>query len=211
MSIPPIRVVVNQARAGHYPQLIAMYKKLGIRVRVANFTYSFSRLLNLGSKHGLPEMSTYLLYNGSSGRKGVNLPSEQYPRPTKNACKSAEGAEAYLGNMFGVYVRHCSDIHTFHLLLCYLRLVVQAIPWFRISGVEDMVFEDWAFHVRPSNWITRIIGLEDFWLQFVFLTLVPLFSAVCTAPERRILSHPVEDLLGTSSPFNRRPQHSPAA
>ncbi|KAL1673289.1 hypothetical protein EV122DRAFT_294270 [Schizophyllum commune] len=120
-----VNVPMRSFQGGHYPQLIAMYKKLGIRVRVANFTYSFSRLLNLGSKHGLPEMSTYLLYNGSSGRKGVNLPSEQYPRPTKNA----------------------------------------------------------------------IIGLEDFWLQFVFLTLVPLFSAVCTAPERRILSHPVEDLL----------------
>ena len=205
----PIRVVgVDQTRAGHYPQLIAMYKKLGIRVRVANFTYSFSRLLNLGSKHGLPEMSTYLLYNGASGRKGVNLPSEKHPMPAKGAFTSVEGAAKHFGNMFTVYMQHY--VYTFHLLLCYLWLVVQAIPWFRVHGVADMVFEDWAFHVRPRNWITRIIGLEDFWLQFVFLTLVPLFSAVCTAPERRILSHPVEDLLGTSSLINRRPQHSPA-
>ncbi|KAI5832809.1 hypothetical protein K523DRAFT_297471 [Schizophyllum commune Tattone D] len=188
-----VNVPMRSFQGGHYPQLIAMYKKLGIRVRVANFTYSFSRLLNLGSKHGLPEMSTYLLYNGASGRKGVNLPSEKYPMSSKGAFKCAESTETHLGNMFRAYMRHY--VYTFHLLLCYLWLVVQAVPWLRIQGVEDMVFEDWAFHVRPRHWITRIIGLEDFWLQYVFLTLVPLFSAVCTAPERRILSHPVEDLL----------------
>ncbi|KAL1747345.1 hypothetical protein HDZ31DRAFT_32185 [Schizophyllum fasciatum] len=138
-----VNVPMRSFQGGHYPQLIAMYKRLGIRVRVANFTYSFSHMLNLGSERDPPALSTHLLYNGSSGRKGVNLPSEKYHMPTKDAFTTAEGAEAHLRKMLSA----------------------------------------------------RLIGLDDLWLQFVFLTLVPLFSAVCTAQDRRIRNHPAEDLL----------------
>lgn len=40
------------------------------------------------------------------------------------------------------------------------------------------------------------MGLDLAWRDFTYTVLLPLFSAVCTAPEEDVLQHPVEEFLG---------------
>lgn len=38
--------------------------------------------------------------------------------------------------------------------------------------------------------------MQEAWGEYAFTVLLPLFSAVCTAPEDDVLRHPVEEFLG---------------
>jgi len=53
---------------GYYPNLMKLYKKLGVSIRKANFTFSFSTFTYIDSP--------FFLYNGQSGLRGVSLPSQ---------------------------------------------------------------------------------------------------------------------------------------
>jgi predicted NAD/FAD-binding protein len=53
---------------GYYPRLMKLYRKLGVSIRKANFTFSFSTYSHLD----MP----FFLYNGQSGLRGISLPSQ---------------------------------------------------------------------------------------------------------------------------------------
>ena len=53
---------------GYYPQLIALYKRIGMTLQPTDYTFSFSTLLQQR-----PE--TYLIHTGASGSRRPNLPS----------------------------------------------------------------------------------------------------------------------------------------
>ncbi|KAK7688299.1 hypothetical protein QCA50_008670 [Cerrena zonata] len=77
-----VDVPMRSFQGGYYPQLIALYKHLGVKFRTTDFSYSFSTLSP--SSTGTPlrgeNMKTVMIYNGSSGTRGVGIPSSLFPR-----------------------------------------------------------------------------------------------------------------------------------
>ncbi|KAG6837214.1 hypothetical protein H0H93_013082 [Arthromyces matolae] len=66
-----VDVPMRSFQGGYYPQLIALYTRLGVAFREANFTYSFS-LLTPASHAQDRQINATMIYNGSSGRAGLN-------------------------------------------------------------------------------------------------------------------------------------------
>jgi len=174
--------------AGYYPQLISLYRKLGISFRKRNFSYSFSTL-SYSAKSVAACIKTTMIYNGSSGLAGVSMPSDV----------------GHTG------VRHFHHKHTILvsicrawafltaamlLIVCYVRLLCYAAPAFRPGRWKTITFSAWATETIPGNTIARMMGFDAVWKDFTHSTLLPLFSAVCTAPKEDVLSHPVEEILG---------------
>lgn len=94
-AVPTRRVDVPMRAftAGYYPELLALYRHLRIRVAPSNFTYSFARSgyvsgsgsssssssaekgAGAGAGAGATAPRPFLLYNGASGLRGISLPS----------------------------------------------------------------------------------------------------------------------------------------
>lgn len=55
---------------------------------------------------------------------------------------------------------------------------------------------EWTRRTTPSNFIARTFGMDVAWTKFVDEVVIPLFSAVCTAPADDIYQHPVNEILG---------------
>lgn len=172
--------------AGYYPQVIALYKHLGVSFRKSDFSYSFSMLSPPTDSHR-QRITAAMIYNGSSGFSGVSMPStmavsDKYPFPIRVALK------AWTLAMFVLI--------TAQLLVCYLRLLFLSIPFLRSSRLKKMCFKDWAIETIPQGTIARWVTLDLAWKDFTEFVLLPLFSAVCTASLRDVAEHPIEELLG---------------
>ena len=111
-------------------------------------------------------------------------------------------------------------LSTLLLVLFYLRLVVLALPIhipdllhvpFTLYSVPTrwvpvprrptnryMTLLEWTEATTPRGRIVRWLEIDVRWQLFVEDVLVPLFSAVCTAPRESVWEHPVEEFLGTS-------------
>ena len=173
--------------AGYYPQLISLYRKLGISFRKRNFSYSFSTLF-YSAKNTATCIKTTMIYNGSSGLAGVGMPSG-------------------VGHTGARHFHHKHTILAFVcrmwtfltaallLIVCYVRLLCYAAPGFRPGRWKAITFSAWATEAIPTNAIARMSGFDAVWEDFTHSTLLPLFSAICTAP-KDVLSHPVEEILG---------------
>lgn len=87
---------------------------------------------------------------------------------------------------------------TAHVAICYLRLLLFALPFWRGNalGVETTTFGEWAERTVPTGVLARWSGFDMAWRNFTHTVLVPLFSAVCTAPAEDVLRHPMEEFLG---------------
>lgn len=189
--------------AGYYPRLIKVrnyirvlsahltrslqfYEEIGAAYRTANFSYSFSELRN-GAFH------TTLIYNGVSSNAKLDMPSS-----FRLSRKSGLGFGLDILDALFLLVLSWA---TFLLSACavalnQLRLIALCSPWLRIHPTSTVTFRDWADAVRPTGFFGNVLGLEQSWLDFVHLTLVPLFSAVCTAGAEDVLNHPAYELLG---------------
>jgi hypothetical protein len=133
-----------------------------------------------------------MIYNGRSGVAGVGMPSKMTDLYTD--CKPygliiRSTVRAWTLLLFAVFA--------IQLLICYLRLLFLALPWVRATGIEDMRFREWVVRTTPRGFLARFTSFDSTWTDFAQLVLVPLFSAVCTAPEEDVLNHPVEEFLGT--------------
>lgn len=164
---------------GYYKQLIALYRHLGIEFRMTNFTYSFSFLKQW--LNDVVDLQTYLLYNGSSGTKGVSLPAND-----------ARGDVVPSICFFFSFA-----LGVLALLFDYIRLIVLASPMSRPH--PSVTFQEWVSQTVPRNFLARRLGLHKSWIIFCQDVLVPIFSAVCTAPEEDIYGHPVEEFLGMTA------------
>ncbi|KIY47003.1 hypothetical protein FISHEDRAFT_46098 [Fistulina hepatica ATCC 64428] len=197
-----INVPMRSFQAGYYPQLMALYKSLGVAFQPANFTYSFSHLLRTSSTIGKFEeqrqIIAYMLYNGSSGRRGISVPAilQDFAggrvRPKGYLLTSHD---RFLAGAAWIWTMALFVLSSLQLLFCYLWLISYSIPLFRSRATSCMSFIDWADESAPSNFLARWLGLDTVWDAFVTSVLVPLFSAVCTAPESMVLAHPVEEFL----------------
>jgi len=165
---------------GYYKQVIALYRNLGVEFRTANFTYSFSSLKQW--LNNVVELQTYLIYNGASGTKGVSPPAKQ------NSTKLGDDVITQLLSFLAF------ALATAVLLFNYLRLVSLSSPLTRPS--PSLTFREWTTQKVPSHFLARWLRLDKSWIAFTEGVLVPIFSAVCTAPEEDIYEHPMEEFLG---------------
>ena len=65
---------VNNCCSGYYPNVIALYKKLGVAFKAANFSYSFS-FMSQPMAAQQRRVTTTAIYEGASGLNGVSKPA----------------------------------------------------------------------------------------------------------------------------------------
>jgi hypothetical protein len=165
---------------GYYKQLIALYRRLGVEFRRADFSYSFSSLTR-GIQNS-PDLRTYFIYNGSSGVKGVSLPSNDPAGHT-----SQNLSHKLISFLFFA-------LATLVLLCNYIRLALLSSPFLRPS--PSVTFRQWASRTTPKGILARWARLDASWRDFTEDILLPMFSAVCTAPEEDVYAHPATEFLG---------------
>lgn len=184
-----IDVPMRSFQGGYYTNLIALYKTLGVKFRQADFSYSFSSLRPAEAKWDDRSITTTMIYNGSSGRSGVSKPAN-FGRGT---AIEKQGRISRWTGLPGIYcLFFCSTIQ---LLLCYLLTLFHALPFWRPAAIHDLVFKEWTLRVAPDGFLARLIGMDAAWKDYVHTVLVPLLSAVCTAPGADVMNHPVEEFL----------------
>ncbi|KAJ4485481.1 splicing factor, Prp19-binding domain-containing protein [Lentinula aciculospora] len=181
-----IDVPMRSFQSGYYNTLISLYNHLGISFRKTDFSYSFSRLI---PEHGdtTRKIATEMIYNGNSGIAGVSTPSSMKMSGKMLSSIHAAAAEAYV---FGIFTLMCIK-----MLILYIRVLFLSIPTFRHKDVEEMTFRTWSTSTIPRGFLARWTMLDLAWIQFTQDVLVPLFSAVCTAPENKVYDYPVEEFL----------------
>ncbi|KAF9456813.1 hypothetical protein BDZ94DRAFT_1274779 [Collybia nuda] len=184
-----VDVPMRSFQGGYYPQLISLYKRLGVAFRQADFSYSFS-LFSPSTQTQHRQINTTMIYNGGSGRSGLGMPAlldEPYHRTKGQSFLVRALTKAWTVGLFLVL--------TSNLVLCYLRMIFYAMPIWRSKSLERTTFAEWAASTVPTGFVARLIGMDKAWRDYTHTILVPLFSAVCTAPEQDVLQHPVEEIL----------------
>lgn len=182
--------------------------------RTADFSYSFSTLVR-SAKHSI---TTTMIYNGDSGRKGISMPSSMLPLPQKPI--SGRSLDSTLLLLFAHARAYVTFVFSALLIgFFYLRVILLSLPLHlqktvRISRTSlripvwlptpsrpsaEKTFSEWRDATTPSSSLARYLGLDTKWRNFVADVLVPLFSAVCTASTEDIWNHPAEEFLGASS------------
>ncbi|KAF8323145.1 hypothetical protein DL93DRAFT_2147213 [Clavulina sp. PMI_390] len=198
-GIQKVDVPMRAFQGGYYPNLIALYRSLGVQLRVSNFSYSFSWLEFAQNTTNLA-LRPHLIYDGASGRGGISMPSRWFSNDDDAWRATPSKASSFISNLsrtifFVLPKILVSLLFLFHLALFFLRLHALSVPMlFRQDSTETLA--EWTSRTAPSNWIARAIGLDTAWLNFVDFIVVPLFSAVCTAPAQDIYQHPVNEILG---------------
>jgi len=179
----------QQFWSGYYSHLISLYKSLGIMFRPADFSYSFSSLF-LSTNIYLRRITTTMIYNGRSGRAGISKPS--------SLGGSGKNQGVLVSTIQSVWVTGLFICLTVQLLLCYIITLFHAVPIWRSASIPSTVFRDWAVQTKPRGFLVKLCGMDVAWQDYIHSVLLPLLSAVCTAPEEDVMNHPMEELLGTS-------------
>lgn len=173
---------------GYYKNLIALYQRLGVHFREADFSYSFSSLSFSSKEQQHRTITTTMIYNGDSGRAGVSKPSS-----LSNANKQDGLFQNAIHKMWttGLFF-----LFTVQLILCYSITLYHSLPFWRQLNISAMTFQEWASQSTPQSTLSKWLRLDVMWAHYIHSTLIPLFSAVCTAPAEDILNHPMEEFLG---------------
>ncbi|KAJ7071555.1 hypothetical protein C8F01DRAFT_1047603 [Mycena amicta] len=179
-----IDVPMRSFQGGYYPHLIELYRQLGVAFKQQDFSYCFS--LSSPSAKAVTPLQTTMIYNGASGREGVSMPAWLQDLHLQH-----KGYRAIMR----VFALGLFLLSTIQLLVCYIRLILFVIPPMRPKRLPTLTFEEWTEETTPRNFIARTLGWDTLWRSFAQDVLVPLFSAVCTAPEEAVKAHPVEDFL----------------
>ncbi|CEH14530.1 hypothetical protein CBOM_02368 [Ceraceosorus bombacis] len=176
--------------AGYYPRLLRLYRRIGIKTRPSNFTFSFSTLSSAAS--GRPGPSPHLLYEGSSGARGVSLPSRLFM--TSNALgqeslqsEGSAGAAALVSRHVDSLKAYLSTLIT--LIISYLYLLIVALWHHHLGNTTDPThplattpLSDWCEHHKLRR-------------SFVDTILIPMFSAVMTARGQTVKEAPAAEIL----------------
>lgn len=175
---------------GYYPRLLRLYRRIGIAMTPSNFTFSFSTLASATSAR--PGPSPHLLYEGSSGARGVSLPSRLFM--TSNALgqkslhsESNAGAAALL-------TQHVDNLKTYlsmlvTLVFSYLYLLIIALWHHHLGHTTD------PSHPLATTPLFAWCEQHHFRNCFVDTILIPMFSAVMTAGDQTVREAPVAEIL----------------
>lgn len=168
-----------------------MYKSIGVKMRRAYFSYSFS-LFSPPSEDHKRKITTTFIYNGSSGRSGLGCPSSLLAGARQEGYKeSALGVFLVQIWAWAVFI-----FMTLETLFCFLMSAIHAAPFLRSPEIQDKSFGEWAQEVTPNSFIARWIGLDVVWQTYVRDVMVPMWSGMCTATAEDILNYPAEEFLG---------------
>ena len=178
----------NYFWSGYYPHLISLYRSVGIMFREADFSYSFSSLFF--STDVYRRITATMIYNGSSGRAGVGKPSSFSVSRKQGVLAST------IQRVWATALFICS---TAQLLLCFIITLSHAVPICRPTSIPNIVFQDWAIQTKPRGFLAKCCGMDIAWQDYIHFVMVPLLSALCTAPEEDVMNHPMEEILGMSS------------
>ncbi|KAG6902997.1 hypothetical protein C0995_008570 [Termitomyces sp. Mi166 len=184
-----VDVPMRSFQGGYYPQLIALYTRLEVAFREANFTYSFSLLTPPSSTRGR-QINATMIYNGSSGCAGLSMPSildEPYHLTKGKGFLTRAFTRVWTVSLFVLL--------TLYIGVCYVRMLFYSLPFWRPKWIHKMTFEEWAKWTIPKDIFSKWTGMDLAWIDYTQSVLLPLFSAVCTAPEEDVLRHPVEEFL----------------
>jgi hypothetical protein len=132
-----------------------------------------------------------MIYNGGSGRAGVSKPSS-LGGGSKNLELPVLASTIQRAWATGLFI--CLMVQ---LMLCYIITIFHAIPIWRSTSISNTVFRDWAVQTKACGFLAKWCGMDVAWQNYVYSVLLPLLSAVCTAPEEDIMNHPMEEILGT--------------
>ncbi|KAF8807643.1 hypothetical protein BYT27DRAFT_7223445 [Phlegmacium glaucopus] len=179
-----IDVPMRSFQGGYYSHLISFYESLGIMFRPADFTYSFSSLF-LSPK--LRRITTTMIYNGASGRAGVSKPS--------SLGGNSKNLGVFASTIQNVWATGLFICMTTQLLLCFIITLFHAVPIWRSTSAPSIVFRDWAVQTKPHGFLAKLCGMDVAWQDYIHSVLLPLLSAVCTAPEEDVMNHPMEEFL----------------
>lgn len=195
-----VDVPMRSFQGGYYPQLIALYTRLGVLFRRSNFSYSFS-FLNALPSHCTEEcekdsvhqaafaIRPTLIYNGASGRAGISVPTVLKQVYTTLPRRTFRRARARLAFFFAYALSVAG------LVFFFFRLQFLASPWLRGKTARELSWAEWAERMTPTGPLARMTGLDARWHAFMQDVCTPLFSAVCTAPWEDIKEHPAEEFL----------------
>ncbi|THH21020.1 hypothetical protein EW146_g481 [Bondarzewia mesenterica] len=187
-----VDVPMRSFQGGYYTQLIALYRRLGVHFRTADFSYSFSYLPSLpasSTSHAPPKpnLAPTLIYDGASGRAGISIPTA-----LRTWTHQSDGFRRTLAHFSSIFTIMLSILV---LLYNFLRLNILAAPWFRSHDVGTLSWAAWVEHATPKGFVARLLGLDQRWREFIRDICVPLFSAVCTAAREDVHAHPAEEFL----------------
>lgn len=180
-----IDVPMRTFQGGYYPQLISMYKSIGVKIRQADFSYSFS-LFTSSTPTSKRKITTTFIYNGSSGRAGFGRPSSLTTQP-KGSVLSGFPFQLWSWTVF--------VLMTMETLLCFLMSAFYAAPFLRSADLEEKSFGQWAEEVTPKSLLARWIGLDIAWKSYVRDVMIPMWSGMCTATVDDILNYPAVEFL----------------
>ncbi|CAO1624525.1 unnamed protein product [Sympodiomycopsis kandeliae] len=188
-----IDVPMRSINKGYYPELMKLYKQLGIPLKKSNFTYSFS-----SAKSRTP----YLIYQGSSGMKGFSFPSsmsvniewysmvaEWLTRPVESTwtlvCNVANWVESFSNYLCNVLV----------FVLGYLHLLAVSL-WYYYTGATRNPAHS-IFTTTVGDYY--LSGSNTLWTRckrrFLWDVLIPLFSAMMTIQSTSVLHCPISDIF----------------
>ncbi|GJE96788.1 FAD/NAD(P)-binding domain-containing protein [Phanerochaete sordida] len=202
-----VDVPMRSFQGGYYKQMIELYRELGVTFSIADFSYSFSTLKHF-AESAASEINATMIYNGSSGTKGVSMPASARPSrrmPISPLFAFVSQAQAYLAFAFGAllmgifYLRllaFCLPLHVPERI--HIPETTWSIPlWLPIPHRmrSDMTLLEWREATAPRSPFSKLCGLDRKWRDFVTNVVMPLFSAVCTASAEDIWNHPVEEFL----------------
>ncbi|KAH8834886.1 hypothetical protein DL96DRAFT_1701903 [Flagelloscypha sp. PMI_526] len=173
-----IDVPMRSFQGGSYPNLIQLYRKLGVTFRVSNFSITFGTMSQAANTFGRTITASFI-YNGASGRKGLGMPASLRREKTPEFTPTTP---------------------PFTSLHASFRYIFLSIPLWKTPEIQTLTFEQWVVKTRWDNFLTRLLRLDVAWDAFCFDILCPLYAAVCTAPQEAMLVHPVEDFLGFGTP-----------
>ncbi|KAJ8520340.1 hypothetical protein ONZ45_g2803 [Pleurotus djamor] len=184
-----IDVPMRSFQGGYYPQLIELYKRLGVSSRISDFSYSFS-WLNVHDKSR--RITTQHIYDGASGRRGISVPSKVWAPYEQSKTANAN----WLVQTYTQVI--CFMTYAFmmlQLVFCFSRFAWMSLPFLRSRKLREMSFREWSVQTTPRGVVARLLGLDSIWQDFVANILIPTFSAVCTTGEEDVQAHPMEEFL----------------
>ncbi|KAG9128229.1 hypothetical protein FRC07_002518 [Ceratobasidium sp. 392] len=176
-----VDVPMRSIQGGPYPRLMRFYDRLGVALKLHDYSYSFSTLVPSASGHN--PIITQMIYNGASGRDGVGVPSNVFR--TRRLLSPLDLVTILASTLTWFFFMLALVLH-------YGRLYVLSRPSARTpTHLCRETLRAWADRTARQNFVSRLLG----WEAFVADVIVPLFSAVCTTSIDDVWEHPAGEIL----------------
>lgn len=207
-----VDVPMRSINAGYYPNVVALYKKLGVPLRRSDFTYSFANIAHepqqssssstTAGGHRAP--SPWFLYEGASGFRGFGIPSALNPRGQRKRRNNAvDGSDSSRREPRSSFVETMLILRTYLVqittfVLGYIYLLTVSLYHHHLGHTRDprhdvnrQTFQQY-FGLKQAPHTNSLTRLTTTFLQQV---VVPLFSAMMTAQGDSVLHAPVAEVM----------------